>query len=257
MSRTVIIVQARMGSTRLPGKVLLPLAGQPMLERLIERLRRVTKADAIQVATTTQVADDAIAALCAELGVQVHRGSESDVLQRYADAAQQAGADTVVRVTADCPLLDPALLDQALTRFAQGDCDYLSNMLPPTWPYGLAVEVFSRKALQDAAREAAQPDEREHVTPFLYCHPQRFSLCNLASPADLSHHRWTVDTPQDYTLVRRLFEALYPHKPDFTLADLLALSAANPNWATINQHIMQKQINSTPALQAAQREQAL
>lgn len=238
--KILLIVQARMTSTRLPGKVLLPLAGEPMLTRLIERLRRVQRADGIVIATTTNATDDPIAALCDTLGVPCHRGSEHDVLSRYADAARLHGADAVVRITSDCPLIDPALIDQVIAVYAEGDSDYVSNMLPPTWPYGMAVEVFSAAALQQAHTEATQPAEREHVTPFIYWHPERYRLRNVASPVDLSHHRWTVDTPEDYELVRRLFETLHPINPEFTQADILTLLDAHPDWMTLNQHVQQK-----------------
>lgn len=243
--KTLIIVQARMTSTRLPGKVLLPLAGEPMLTRLIERLRRVRRADGIVVATTTNTSDDPIAALCALLGVPCHRGSEHDVLSRYADAARLYGADVVVRITSDCPLIDPALIDQTIAAYDEGGSDYVSNMLPPTWPYGMAVEVFSAAALAQAHAEATQAAEREHVTPFLYWHQERYRLRNVASPVDLSHHRWTVDTPEDYALVSRLFEHLMPTRPTFTQADVLALLEQHPDWIGINQHIRQKPATET------------
>jgi spore coat polysaccharide biosynthesis protein SpsF len=236
----VVIVQARMTSTRLPGKVLLPLGGEPMLSRLIERLKRVRRAHAIVIATTINATDNAIVALCERLGVICHRGSEHDVLARYADAARAVHASVVVRITSDCPLIDPALIDEAIARFEQGDVDYVSNMLPPTWPYGMAVEVFSAQALAEACAEATQPAEREHVTPFIYAHPERFRLHNLASPTDLSGQRWTVDTLEDYELVKRLFDAVHPSHPDFTLADLLATMQAHPDWLAINQHVRQK-----------------
>ena len=245
----VIIVQARMSSTRLPGKVLLPLGGEPMLARLIERLRRAQRGDAIVIATTTNSGDDAIADLCGRLGVICHRGSEHDVLARYADAARAVHATVVVRITSDCPLIDPALIDEAIARFEQGDVDYVSNMLPPTWPYGMAVEVFSAQALAEAHAEATQPAEREHVTPFLYVHPERFRLHNLASPTDLSGQRWTVDTLEDYELVKRLFDAVHPSHPDFTLADLLATMQAHPDWLAINQHVRQKTANELQTTQ--------
>ena len=237
---TLLIVQARMTSTRLPGKVLLPLAGEPMLTRLIERLRRVEQSDGIVIATTANASDDPIAALCAQLGVPCHRGSEHDVLSRYADAARLHGADVVVRITSDCPLIHPALVDQVIAAYEEGDSDYVSNMLPPTWPYGMAVEVFSAAALQQAHAEATQAAEREHVTPFLYWHPERYRLRNVASPVDLSHHRWTVDTPEDYELVRRLFETLHPINPEFTQDHILTLLDAHPDWMTLNQHVQQK-----------------
>lgn len=242
---TLIIVQARMTSTRLPGKVLLPLAGEPMLTRLVQRLRRVRLADGIVIATTTNATDNPIAALCETLGVPCHRGSEHDVLSRYADAAREHSADVVVRITSDCPLIDPALIDQVIEVYEQGDSDYVSNMLPPTWPYGMAVEVFSAAALAQTHAEATQAAEREHVTPFIYWHPERYRLRNVASPVDLSHHRWTVDTPEDYELVRRLFESLISTHPEFTQADILALLEAHPDWLAINQHIQQKPATDT------------
>lgn len=238
--KTVIVVQARMTSTRLPGKVLLPLGGEPMLTRLVQRLRRVRLANAIVVATTTNASDDAIVALCEHLGVAHHRGSEHDVLSRYAEAAALHQADRVVRVTSDCPLIDPALIDEAIARYRVGDVDCVSNMLPPSWPYGMAVEVFSAQALAQAHAEARQAAEREHVTPFLYARPERYRLHNIASPVDLSAQRWTVDTPEDYELVCRLFDAVFPAQPDFTLADLQAAMQAHPDWFAINQHIVQK-----------------
>ena len=246
--KTFIIVQARMTSTRLPGKVLLPLAGEPMLVRLLERLHRVQRAQGIVIATTTNTTDDPIAALCAQQGVPCHRGSEHDVLSRYADAARLHGADVVVRITSDCPLIDPALIDQVIAAYEEGDSDYVSNMLPPTWPYGMAVEVFSAAALAQAHAEATQAAEREHVTPFLYWHPERYRLRNVASPVDLSHHRWTVDTPEDYELVRRLFEHLMPTQPHFTQADVLALLDQHPDWIALNQHIQQKPATQTQTL---------
>ncbi|WP_114970657.1 cytidylyltransferase domain-containing protein [Rhodoferax ferrireducens] len=237
---TLLIVQARMTSTRLPGKVLLPLAGAPMFTRLVQRLRRVRRADGIVIATTTNATDHPIAALCDTLGVPCHRGSEHDVLSRYADATRLHGADVVVRITADCPLIDAALIDEVIAVYAEGGSDYVSNMLPPTWPYGMAVEVFSAAALQQAHAEATQAAEREHVTPFIYWHPDRYRLRNVESPVDLSHHRWTVDTPEDYELVRRLFETLHPINPEFTLADILTLLDTHPDWMTLNQHVEQK-----------------
>ena len=234
-----------MTSTRLPGKVLLPLAGEPMLVRLLERLRRVQRADGIVIATTINASDDPIASLCAQQGVPCHRGSELDVLSRYADAARLHAADVVVRITSDCPLIDPALIDQLIAVYEEGDSDYVSNMLPPTWPYGMAVEVFSATALAQAHAEATQDAEREHVTPFIYWHPQRYRLRNVASPVALSHHRWTVDTPEDYELVRRLFDHLLPTNPHFTQADVLALLDAHPDWIAINQHVQQKPATET------------
>jgi spore coat polysaccharide biosynthesis protein SpsF len=234
-----------MTSTRLPGKVLLPLAGESMLARLVERLRRVHRADGIVIATTTNSADDPIAAQCAQLGMPCHRGSEHDVLSRYADAARVYGADVVVRITSDCPLIDPALVDQVIVTYEEGGSDYVSNMLPPTWPYGMAVEVFNAAALQQAHAAATQVAEREHVTPFIYWHPERYRLRNVESPVNLSHHRWTVDTPEDYELVRRLFEVLYPVHPTFTQDDILKVLDVHADWRSLNQYVQQKPVTQT------------
>jgi spore coat polysaccharide biosynthesis protein SpsF len=241
-----IIVQARMGSTRLAGKVLKPIAGRPMLSYQIERLRRVTLAQQLLIATTTNPLDDALVAFCAAEGVRCTRGSESDVLSRYCEAAVALDADVVVRVTADCPLLDPQLVDLAIRTFAAGEgCDYLSNMIRPTWPYGMAVEVVSAAALAQANAEARDPAEREHVTPFIYWRPQRFRIQSLEHERDLSAHRWTVDTPEDFELVSRILATLYPRRPQFAMADVLALLDEHPQWVQLNAHVQQKSATAT------------
>lgn len=242
---TVVIIQARMTSTRLPGKVLLPILDRPMLAFQIERLRRCREIDRLVIATTTNASDDVIVAFCAAAGIDCTRGSEHDVLSRYYEAAQRFAADTVVRVTSDCPLLEPELIDAAVLRYhtTPEHPDYLSNMLEPTWPYGMAVEVFSARSLADAQREATDPAEREHVTPFIYWRPQRYRLYSLKRHDDLSALRLTVDTPEDYELVRRIFTALYPQNPDFTLTDVQALLTAHPDWLEINRHVVQKTVN--------------
>lgn len=242
---TLIIVQARMTSTRLPGKVLLPIAGRPMLSYQLERLRRARRADRIVIATTCNATDDPIVDLCAAEGVDCTRGSENDVLSRYFEAASRFGADTVVRVTSDCPLIDPQLIDSAIDAYANeaGNCDYVSNMIEPSWPYGMAVEVFSARALAEAHAEATEAAEREHVTPFIYWRPGRYRLKSLRMQPDLSDHRWTVDTPEDFELVRRILETLYPRNSCFEMADVLALLAEHPDWMAINRHIVQKAVS--------------
>lgn len=244
---TVVIVQARMTSTRLPGKVLLPIAGRPMLSYQIERLRRARRADRIVVATTTNATDDPIVAFCAAEGVDCTRGPEHDVLARYFQAATRFAADIVVRVTSDCPLIDPSLIDTAIAAYADagGTCDYVSNMIEPTWPYGMAVEVFSARALAQAQAEATDAAEREHVTPFIYWRPDRYRLKSLTMSPDLSGQRWTVDTPQDFELVRRIIEAIHPENPTFDMSDVLALLARHPDWAEINRDVVQKSVAPT------------
>lgn len=239
--KTALIVQARMGSTRLPGKVLLPLAGEPMLRRLLERLSRVALADSIVVATTTEAGDDVLEEFCRSEGINYYRGSSSDVLSRYFEAARRFDAELVVRITADCPLIDSSIIDRAidLIRSSRGEIDYVSNMHPPTYPYGMAVEAFSFSNLAKAHREATQADEREHVTPYFYWNPDKFRLETISMHPDLSHHRWTVDTPQDYELVKRIFERLYPAKPHFAMGDVLELLDQNPDWVLINSDVQQ------------------
>jgi spore coat polysaccharide biosynthesis protein SpsF len=229
-----------MSSTRLPGKVLMPLSGKPMLCRLIERVRRVKYPCHVVIATTNNDMDELIVQWCRSMGVVHHRGSEHDVLQRYYEAASLAKCDAVIRITSDCPLLDPALIDLAIETYMGASVDYLSNMHPPTWPYGMAVEIFSFDALSAAKQEAQDPSEREHVTPFMYRRPERFLTKNLVRQVDLSHLRWTVDTPEDYSLVKRLFEAAYARDPHFDLQTLMHVIEDNPEWSNINRHVQQK-----------------
>lgn len=243
-----IIVQARMTSTRLPGKVLMPVLGKPLLAYELERLQRCQKADSLMVATTVNATDDPVVALCEALDVPVFRGSEADVLERYHGAARQAAAETVVRVTADCPLIDPVIVDHVIARYqtanreANGALDYASNTLARTFPRGLDVEVFSFAGLETAHRQATQPAHREHVTPFFYTQPERFRLDSIESLENYGEHRWTVDTPEDFELVRRILETLYPVTPDFGLLDVLALLDRNPEWVHLNAHIEQAKI---------------
>lgn len=241
-SPVVAIVQARMTSTRLPGKVLMPMAGRPMLSWQLERMRQARRLDRVVVATTTNATDDPIVAWCGQEACDVMRGPEADVLARYAAAAIAFGAATVVRLTSDCPLTDPALIDDAVERFASSGCDYLSNMLEPSYPHGLAVEVFRASVLVDAQAEAADPQEREHVTPFIYWRPQRYRLESMKTAPDLSAHRWTVDTPEDFELVSRILQALPPNR--FGWRDALALLEENPEWMRINAHIKQKAVTN-------------
>jgi len=240
--RTLAIVQARMTSTRLPGKVLKTILGRPMLSLQLERMRRSRRLDGIVVATTTNAADEPIVVLCGREGVPVHRGSEDDVLGRYAGAAREFDAGVVVRVTSDCPLIEPGLIDESVGLLADGGgkFDYVSNMLHPTYPYGLAVEAFPARVLFEADAAARSEAEREHVTPYIYAHPERYRLHSLRRSPDLSHHRWTVDTPEDFELVSRIFGALYPREPAFGMEQVLELLAKHPDWSEINRHVVQR-----------------
>jgi spore coat polysaccharide biosynthesis protein SpsF len=229
---TIGIIQARMGSTRLPGKVLENVGGRLVLARVVERARRASLLDTVVVATTTAPADDAIAEWCGREGVPCFRGSEDDVLDRYLGAAREFGADVVVRLTADCPLLDPGVIDLVIAAFAGEPCDYAANILEPTYPDGLDTEVFSRAALERAAAEAGLPSEREHVTPYIRNHPELFVVRSVRGARDLSGLRWTVDERQDLDLVRSIFEAL--GDGDFGLDEVLALYDARPDLHQVN-----------------------
>jgi spore coat polysaccharide biosynthesis protein SpsF (cytidylyltransferase family) len=233
--RVLAVLQARMSSTRLPGKVLMPILGRPMLALHLERLKRCTSVDELAVATSTDPSDDALAGLCLGEGVDCFRGSLNDVLDRFISAARPYAPDVVVRLTGDCPLADPSLIDEIVNRFVVSDLDYLSNCVPPTYPDGLDVEVTRFTALEAAAREAVLPSHREHVTPFIRKQPERFRIGNHASPdVDRSSMRWTVDEPEDFEFVKQVYERLYPTNPSFTTSDVLALLAAEPALTLIN-----------------------
>jgi spore coat polysaccharide biosynthesis protein SpsF len=239
--KIVAIIQARLGSTRLPGKVLRPLAGEPMLARVMERVRRAKKIDEVAVATTTAPSDDALAAFCADRHWPIFRGSEMDVLDRYVQAARSFSADAVVRITSDCPMIDPEVLDEVVSKFLrqQPKVDYLANILPQrTYPRGLDAEVIRRDVLERCHAEATDPWSREHVTAFIYQHPDRFCLAGLTAPQDYSQHRWTVDTPEDLALIERIYDHF--GSSDFSWQETLALVDAHPEWMEINSHVQQK-----------------
>jgi spore coat polysaccharide biosynthesis protein SpsF len=239
MTRTVAIVQARMGSTRLPGKVMLPLLGEPVLTRVVRRAARATTLDDVVVATTTLPEDDAIVTLASAEGWPIERGSETDLLERYLLAARSHGADVIVRVTSDCPLIDPEVIDATVLAFRSGGVDYASNTLEPaTWPRGLDVEVMSRAALERAGREDRDPAWREHVTPYLYRHPEVFRLLRVPAEDDHADQRWSIDTPEDYELVRRIYEAI--GSDDFGWRTALAIVERHPSWSSLNRDVVQK-----------------
>lgn len=242
--KIVCTIEARMRSTRLPGKVLLPVMGRPMLALMIERLQRVSEVDEIVVATTTDHSCDAIADLAARCGVGVYRGSEDDVLDRVLQAARGATADLIVETTGDCPLIDPAIVSRVIQEFRHRDVDYCANVLERTYPRGMDVQVFPLKVLEDVARLTDDPVDHEHVSLYLYSHPERFRLHNVASElsADAADARLTVDTPEDFALITQVFERLYPSKPGFSLADMLGLLAAHPELRAMNQRVAQKAV---------------
>lgn len=242
--RVEVFVQARMGSTRLPEKVLKPILGKPLLEFLVERLSQAKEIADIVILTTTEPVDDAIEQFCQQREIACFRGSEDNVLERYYQAALQRRPDAIVRVTADCPLIDPEVLDQVVRVFKEHapDIDFVANTLEGTFPRGLDVEVFSFQALEKAFQEAHFPEELEHVTVYFYRHPQLFRLKNVTSPVPLAQHRWTVDTPEDLALVTLILEHLYPKKPQFRLKDILHLLRQHPKWSQLNAHVKQKNV---------------
>jgi spore coat polysaccharide biosynthesis protein SpsF len=222
--KVLTILQARMSSSRLPGKVMRPILGTPMMGRQIERLRRSRSLGELVVATSTDASDDVVADYAASLGCGVHRGSLQDVLARYVGAAAAFGpADHVVRVTADCPLADWSVIDACIALHLESGADYTSNTVERTYPKGLDVEVVKARLLPVAAAESNDPYDHEHVTPYFYRNPQRFGIQQLVQSPDHNEIRWTVDYPEDFEFVTRVYEALYPAKPYFSSADIYGL----------------------------------
>jgi spore coat polysaccharide biosynthesis protein SpsF len=239
--RTVAIIQARMGSSRLPGKVLLDLAGEPMLARVVQRVRRAQTLHGLVIATTTEPADDVLAALCAARGWPCSRGSRDDVLDRYYRAAQEHGAGVVVRITADCPLIDPGVIDRVVGEFLRrwSHVQYAANDEPRrSYPRGLDTEVFDFASLARAWREDRNPAWREHVTPYLYRRPDLFAAHNVVHEVDYSWHRWTVDTPEDLEFVRRIYDHFGHDR--FSWLEVIALLGRHPEWQEINRDVPQK-----------------
>ncbi|ELK48292.1 glycosyltransferase family protein [Halobacillus sp. BAB-2008] len=245
--KVVAIVQARMGSTRLPGKVLKTILGKPMLVYQIERMQRSKLIDQLVIATTEHVRDDPIVELCRSVGVACYRGSEDDVLERYYETAAAFDADAVVRLTADCPLIDPNVIDDVVAAYVHRApaFQYGSNTEVRTYPRGMDTSVFSFQALEEAYKEAVQPAEREHVTPFIIRHSERYSSFHVTYKRNASSHRWTVDTSEDFELVKRIIEHLYPSNPGFSMEDVLKVIADHPDWEDINRHIEQKDPGSS------------
>ncbi len=230
------ILQARMSSSRLPGKVLRQVVGRPLLALQLERVARSKRIGRLIVATSDRDDDAPVAELVRSLGVECFRGSLTDVLDRFYQAARAPAPDHVVRLTGDCPLADPVVIDSVIEFGVRGGYDYASNALQPTFPDGLDVEVARFSAVEEAWRHATLPSEREHVMPYIHRRPDRFKIGGFRNDVDLSHLRWTVDEPEDFDFVTRIFEALYPANPAFTTADILALIERQPDLARINTH---------------------
>ncbi|MDG2522834.1 glycosyltransferase family protein [Caulobacter segnis] len=237
---TVAITQARMTSERLPGKILKPLAGQPLLARHLARLSRAGRIDRVVVGSPEGPVSDPIRALCAPLGFPVVDGPEDDVLARFLNAARFAGADIIVRVTSDCPFIDPELVDLVVARRAETGVDYATLDAPGVYPRGLDVEVFTRAALETAAAEAASTHDREHVTPFIRNQPDRFTTQRVAADGAGGAYRLCVDTPADLALAERLYDHF--GGDDFGWREVVSVLDARPDWAALNSDVIQKAV---------------
>ena len=239
MGRTIATIEARMTSSRLPGKVLAEADGAPMLELMVERLRFVPRLDEIVIATTVKSSDDTVEALAKRIGAGVWRGSEEDVLSRVLGAAKAYDAETIVELTGDCPLIDPKIVSRVISQYRDRGVDYASNVLERSYPIGMDTQVFSTKVLDDVARRTADPSDREHVSLYIYRHPEIYSLCNVPAPPAETRPalRLTLDTPEDLTVIRAVFAALRPTKKDFSLADIIGFIDEHPEIAAVNASI--------------------
>jgi spore coat polysaccharide biosynthesis protein SpsF len=246
MKQTTVgaVIQARMGSSRLPGKVLKPLSGKPVLEWIIAHLRQSRRLDRIVVATTGEAQDSPIAALCERLDVSCYRGSELDVLDRYYQAARLHGLTHVLRITADCPFTDPLLVDEVIDAFldAAQPPDFAANNFNRRYPRGTDVAMMSFEALERAWREAARDYERVHVTPYIREHPDKFRLLSIEGEQDYGHYRWTVDTPEDLALSEQIFDRL-DHSLGYSWQAVLKILHKEPELALINSHVRQKELH--------------
>lgn len=237
--RIGIVVQARMGSTRLPGKIMRPISGRPMLEILVERLKKVKKSDILIIATTRNKNDDAIEKLTAGLGVHCFRGDEEDVLGRYYEAAKEYGLDIIVRITSDCPLMDPELVDKLIEAYLNDhESEFMSNTVKRMFPRGFDIEVFDFYALEKTAKNATKRFQREHVTPYML---DSMKKRNYDNTEDTSVYRLTVDTIEDFELIANIFGAL-KDKPDFGYSEVMELLKKQPELLEINKNIIQKEI---------------
>ncbi|MDD5595652.1 MAG: glycosyltransferase family protein [Candidatus Omnitrophica bacterium] len=233
-----VIIQARVGSTRLPNKVLLKVLDRTILEYVIARVRQAKHVDQVFVATTTNKNDLGIVNLAKKSGVEVFRGSENDLLDRFFQTARLFKIKNIVRITADCPLIDPDIIDSVIKLYFKSKVDYCSNILKRSFPVGLDVEIFSFNALRTAWERAGLPSEREHVTPYIIKHPDRFKLANISFKKDLSVKRWTLDRKEDFKLIKAILEALYPKNPNFKIPDVIKFLNKHPNLEKINSHIL-------------------
>jgi spore coat polysaccharide biosynthesis protein SpsF len=237
--KILTLIQARTGSTRLPGKILLPLASEPLLIRMVERVKRSKLCGTVMVATTTDTADNEVESLCHSAAIPCFRGHPSNLLDRHYMAAKEFGADLVLKIPSDCPLIDPAIIDRGIRFFIDhpGKFDYVSNLHPATWPDGNDVEIMSFLALEKAWKEATRDLEKEHTTPYLWENPDTFRIGNFAWETGKDYsmsHRWTIDYPEDYQFIKQVYAELYNGNPCFGLNDILDLLEKRPDIFDLN-----------------------
>ncbi len=243
MPKIITLVQARTSSTRLPGKVLMPLCGQPLLIRMVERLNYSKWAGRIIVITTEDSSDDPIVELCNSKGIEVFRGDMNNLLDRHYQAAKAYDAEIVLKIPSDCPLIDPNIVDFVIDYYLQnsGNFDYVSNLHPATYPDGNDVEIMSFKSLEMAWNNATRKLELEHTTPYLWENPDQFKIGNVAWPSGKDYsmsHRWTIDYPEDYQFIKAVYEELHPKNPVFTIEEIIDLvTAKKPDIHQINAHL--------------------
>ncbi|MFA7289250.1 MAG: glycosyltransferase family protein [Melioribacteraceae bacterium] len=239
----VVIVQARLGSTRLPSKVLKVLSGKPVLYHVIERIKQAKLVDDIVIATTDLDNDEPLVEYLRENKINYYRGSSDDVLSRYYETAVKYKADIIIRITSDCPLIDPEVIDSIIKSYLENNkYDYVSNTIMRTFPRGLDVELFTFAALKKSFNEAEQKSEREHVTPYIYNNREIFNVYSFVSKTNLSFLRWTLDTPEDYQLIKEIYDSLYKEGEIFTTEEVLTLFRNRPELIEINKHIEQKKL---------------
>lgn len=242
MSEIGIVIQARMSSSRLPGKVMMPLAGRPVLETIVDRLTRVKKASQIIVATSEEIADDVIAAFCQRAEISCYRGSLNNVLDRFHSAALYYNLENVIRVTADCPLIDPKIVDELIDLHMIENNDYTSNVLEPSFPDGLDAEIFKFGALAKAHAQAKLPSDLEHVTKYIYSNPAIFKLGCLRSKQDFSHVRWTLDEPEDFVVIKEIYQVLSDiYGDDFGLEETMDFWRARPDLRAVNSRFVRNE----------------
>lgn len=239
LAKIVIVVQARMSSSRLPGKVLMPILGKTLLYRMIERLQMIKHQAQIVIATSTHQSDDIIETEAAQIGVPCYRGSLDNCLDRHYQAGKKYNADIVIKIPSDCPLIDPRIIDEVLTFYFdhEGEYDFVSNLHPATFPDGNDVEIMTMPCLERTQKEASRPLELEHTTPYIWENPDKFKIANVTWSTGLDYsmsHRFTIDYPEDYQFIKRVYEELYPAKADFSCDDILALLNADPDIYNIN-----------------------